>query len=99
MRRRVLAAALAASLALPGLAWAQSGMMMNQMPVQPHEQFTGLPPPLPTRQERYWTKLSSLRDKTLRTKAKDGGQLTAEHAASLQHELDQLNRQFGLKAG
>jgi hypothetical protein len=32
-------------------------------------------------------------------KAKDGGQLTPEHAASLQHELDELNKQFGIKAG
>jgi hypothetical protein len=44
-------------------------------------------------------KLASLRDKTLRTKAKDGGQLTPEHAAALQHELDQLNKQFGITAG
>jgi hypothetical protein len=109
MRRRVLALGPAAclvmsglvmfGLALPDIAAAQDSMMMNQMPAQAHEQFTGMPPPLPTRQERYRMKILSLRDKTLRMKAKDGGQLTPEHAASLQHELDELNKQFGIKAG
>jgi len=97
MRCRVLAAAVGASLALPGMASAQD-MMMGQTPPQAHEQFTGIPPPPPTRAERYRMKLLSLRDKTLRIRARDGGQLTAEHTQALQHELDELNKRFGVKA-
>ena len=101
MRERVLALAVAAGLlAQAGSAAAQGDTMMMTAPqmAQPHDQWIGQPP-LPTRHERYLMKLASLRDKTLKTKAKDGGQLTPEHAAALQRELDQLNRQFGITAG
>jgi hypothetical protein len=74
-------------------------MMMNRPPAVAQDQFIGvLPPPL-TKHDRYLVKLASLRQKTIRTKAKDGGQLTAEHAQALQHELDELNKQFGITAG
>jgi hypothetical protein len=96
MRLSVLALMSAAALAQAGGAQAQ--MMMGQQPAQAHDQSTGpIAAPL-TKQDRYLIKLSALRDKTIRTKAKDGGRLTPEHAASLQHELDDLNRQFGVPA-
>jgi len=101
MRVRVLALmTLTGLLAQAGAAAAQGDtMMMNAPPaVQAHDQWTGQPP-LPSRHERYLMKLASLRDKTLKTKAKGGGQLTPEHAAALQRELDQLNHQFGITAG
>lgn len=56
-----------------------------------------LSPPLPSRQERYGRKLLGLRDKLVRMTKADGGQLTEEHKAGLQRELDALNRQFGFK--
>jgi hypothetical protein len=64
-----------------------------------HDQFTVPMRPAQTAHDRYLIKLASLRQRTIRTKAKDGGQLTPEHAASLQHELDELNHQFGFTAG
>ena len=102
MRVRVLALAVAGGvLAQSSSAVAQGGMMMGQMmgqsPAMAHEQFTGTPPQLPTKHDRYVMRLMTLRDKTLKTKAKDGGELTPEHAAALQHELDELNKQFGVK--
>jgi hypothetical protein len=102
MRSRVLGLTIAGTLVQAGGAAAQSDMMPmmnNQLPAQAHDQFTGQPPPMPTKHDRYLMKLASLRDKTLRTKAKDGGQLTSEHAAALQHELDDLNKAFGITAG
>jgi Spy/CpxP family protein refolding chaperone len=99
VRGRILALTVAAGLVQAGAAAAQMmPMMTNQLPAQAHDQFTG-PPALPTRHDRYLMKLASLRDKTLKTKAKDGGQLTPEHAASLQQELDRLNKEFGITAG
>jgi hypothetical protein len=97
MRLSVLA--LVSAAALPPACGAQAQMMMGQQPAQAHDQSSGpLPAPL-TKHDRYLMKLSALRDKTIRTKAKDGGQLTPEHAAALQHELDDLNREFGVGAG
>jgi hypothetical protein len=84
--------------AIAGPAAAQSGMM-PMPPAQAHMQSADLPPPLPTARERYLMKLSNLRDRTLRTKARDGGQLRPDHAASLQHDLDALNHQFGVTSG
>ena len=96
MRLSVLALVSAAALAQAGLAAAQ-GDMMNQQ-VQAHDQPMAMPP-APTKHDRYLMKLAALREKTIRTKAKDGGQLTPEHSAALQHELDELNKQFGVGAG
>ncbi|HEX3364451.1 hypothetical protein [Phenylobacterium sp.] len=96
MRLSALALVSAAALAQAGLAQAQ-GDMMNQ-PVQAHDQQTVMPP-LPTKHDRYLMKLAALREKTIKTKARDGGQLTPEHSAALQRELDELNKQFGVGAG
>lgn len=51
----------------------------------------------PSQQERYAAKIAQLKTKMLRLTAADGGELTAEHKASLQKELDSLNRRFGIK--
>jgi hypothetical protein len=98
MRFSLLALASAALLAQAGAACAQGDMMNQQM--QAHGQPT-LIQPAPTKHDRYLMRLSSLREKTIRAKAKakDGGQLTPEHAAALQRELDELNKQFGVGAG
>jgi hypothetical protein len=99
MRAGVLALALAGVLVQAGAAAAQGDMMMmNRPPALAHDQFTDQAP-MPTKRDRYLMKLASLREKTIRTKTKDGGQLTSEHAARLQHELDELNHQFGITAG
>jgi hypothetical protein len=96
---RILALAIAGALAQAGAAAAQDGMMMmNQVPAQAHDQYTGQAP-MPTKHDRYLMKLASLRQKTIRTKTKDGGQLTPEHATGLQRELDDLNKQFGVTTG
>ena len=43
----------------------------------------------------YVRKLAFLREKLIYLTSKDGGRLSAEHAAALQRELDQLNREAG----
>ena len=43
------------------------------------------------------SKVKQLKKKVDRVTAEDGGKLTAGHQASLQAELDALNRQFGAK--
>jgi hypothetical protein len=84
-------------------AGAASAQMMSPMPMSPRPQAdtsfgpnTDFPPN-PTRQQRYMAKIVTLRAKTLKITAADGGQLSPEHRASLQKELDTLNREFGIK--
>lgn len=55
------------------------------------------PADYPSRQERYEARIAALKARMLRLTAADGGQLTPEHRASLQKDLDSLNREFGLK--
>ena len=45
----------------------------------------------------YVKKVTALSYKILETRVEDGGQLTPEHLAGLQRELDQLNRQYGVR--
>jgi hypothetical protein len=52
---------------------------------------------VPSRRERYEAKIVELKAKMDRLTAADGGQLSAQHRAGLQKELDDLNRRFGLK--
>ena len=52
---------------------------------------------LPSQRERYEAKIVELKAKMDRLTATDGGQLSAEHRAGLQKELDALNRRFGVK--
>ena len=100
MRIRILALAVVSGLlAQAGGATAQSGMTLTgQLPGEAPRPVTQTPP-LPTQHDRYVMKLANLRDRTIRTKAKDGGRLTPEHAAGLQRELDALNHQFGVTNG
>ena len=49
---------------------------------------------IPSEQWWYDWSIANLRDKMLKIQAKDGGQLTPEHAAALQRELDRLNRKY-----
>jgi hypothetical protein len=44
-------------------------------------------------------KVETLKEKATRMEAKDGGQLTPEHEASLKREFDKLNRTYGVKPG
>jgi hypothetical protein len=86
-------------LAAAGVAQAQMGtMMMNPMP-QSTATYGGDfdAGRNPSQQERYAEKIAALKAKMMKLTAADGGQLSAEHRASLQKELDSLNRQFGLK--
>jgi hypothetical protein len=83
---------------IAGPAAAQAGGM-PMPPPQAAMPSGDLAPPLPTARQRYVMKLSNLRDRTLRIKAKDGGQLRPDHAANLQHDLDALNHQFGVTSG
>jgi hypothetical protein len=100
MRIQILAVAVVGGLlAQAGAAVAQSGMtLMGQAPSEAYRPVTQMAP-MPTQHDRYLMKLANLRDRTIRTKAKDGGQLTPDHAAGLQRELDALNHQFGVTAG
>ena len=45
----------------------------------------------------YVKKVTALSYKILEARAEDGGKLTPEHLASLQQELDQLNRQYDIR--
>ena len=88
-----------ALLGLAGAAQAQMGpMMMTPMP-QASAPYGGDfdAARYPSQQERYAAKMAALKAKMLKLTAADGGQLSPEHRASLQKELDSLNRQFGLK--
>jgi hypothetical protein len=49
-------------------------------------------------QERYDIRLLALKTKMQRLAVQDGGQLSLKHQASLQRELDGVNRSFGLKS-
>ncbi len=51
------------------------------------------------RHYRYLMRVQTLKERAARTAAQDGGQLTPDHAANLQHELDKLNRLYGVKPG
>ena len=42
----------------------------------------------------YVKKLTALSYRTLELRAEDGGRLTSEHRATLQHELDDLKREY-----
>jgi hypothetical protein len=51
----------------------------------------------PTQQERYAGRIMALKQKMQKLTAQDGGQLSDEHKAGLQRELDGLNKSFGIK--
>lgn len=51
----------------------------------------------PTAQQRYAARIQALRQKMAKLTREDGGQLSDEHKAGLQRELDGLNKSFGIK--
>jgi hypothetical protein len=101
MRVRVLALTIAGVLAWAGAAAAQlsPGVAVNA-PDPPQANYVGQSQGGPasewsSRHQRYLMRLQSLREWLLRLKAKDGGNLSDEHAAILQRQLDKLNRIYG----
>lgn len=100
MRFPMLTLTLAIGLAAAGSACAQmmGPTMMTPMPPANATYGGGIDTPAyPSRQELYASKIAALKAKMQRLTASDGGQLTPEHRAGLQQELDALNRRFGLK--
>jgi hypothetical protein len=96
MRIYTLALATGAALALASPAFAQMGLSVPMGPggaVPSQNQYQYLPNDhsLP---QSYVKKVTALSYRTLELRAEDGGKLTPEHRASLQHELDQLKREF-----
>ena len=111
MRLAISMPVLAAGLAIAGAAAdAARAQMMNQMGAMGQGMMMGTQPSassaygagvdgarFPTSQERYAAKIVALRQKMQKLTQQDGGQLSAEHKASLQRELDGVNRSFGIK--
>ena len=100
MRLPVLALAIASVVFTAGGAAAQSvganGAYMGA-PGAPGQdgavnQSTGGGSEVGSRHERYLMRLHALHEWLLKLKARDGGQLSDEHAAILQRKLDRLNR-------
>ncbi len=107
MRFRIIMLAIVGLLALAGAAAAQDVNVTTVMNVP--ERPTGPRPmskwgaeggdEVASRQSRYQKKLDALTAKVAQTKARDGGQLTPEHEASLKRERDNLNRTYGFNPG
>ena len=106
MRFRVISLAIVGLLALAGAAAAQDQVATTVY--VPERAY--VPDPfskagaeggeqVASRQSRYQKKLETLTAKVALTKARDGGQLTPEHEASLKRERDNLNRTYGFKPG
>jgi hypothetical protein len=101
------AAAAAAAMA-PCAASAQMMGQMGQMGMM-GQMMTSQPPVnapfgtgedgavFPSTQQRYAAKIMALKEKMQRLTVQDGGQLSDEHRASLQRELDGVNKSFGIK--
>ncbi|HEY3950967.1 hypothetical protein [Phenylobacterium sp.] len=98
--RRPRLAFLTAILVLPAAGAAAAQMMGPTTPMPSTATYGGGLDfqTAPSPQQRYNQKIIALRDKMQKTARADGGQLTAEHKAALQKELDGINRQFGVKA-
>jgi hypothetical protein len=107
MRLAILVPALASALALTGVASAQmmgqmgGGMMgggMSPMPPANGSANWGAEnAAFPTAQQRYVARIRALKSKMDKLTQQDGGQLSDEHRASLQRELDGVNKSFGIK--
>jgi hypothetical protein len=104
MRLAAFSLILTAGLALAGAASAQmmgqmgQGMMMGTMPSANATYGGDLNQPgVPTAQQRYAARIMALKQKMAKLTQQDGGQLSDEHKASLQRELDGVNKSFGIK--
>ncbi|HLZ73889.1 hypothetical protein [Phenylobacterium sp.] len=74
------------------------GMMMGTQPAASSAYGAGADGArFPTTQERYAAKILALRQKMQKLTQQDGGRLSDEHKASLQRELDGVNKSFGIK--
>ncbi|MGZ6040103.1 MAG: hypothetical protein ACXWKR_15640 [Phenylobacterium sp.] len=90
-----LAVAVAAQAQMTGqMGQMGQGMMMGTQP-SASPAFDGAR--FPTTQERYAAKITALRQKMQKLTQQDGGQLSEEHRAALQRELDGVNKSFGIK--
>jgi hypothetical protein len=105
MRLATFALILAAGLAAAGMASAQMGGWQGTQnysiqgdslgPYSIHNDHQ----PISRVQVRYNAKILALKAKMRTLTRQDGGQLSDEHKAGLQSQLDELNRSFGLKPG
>ena len=76
-------------------AWAQTGTPAGVAYKYPNKVLQGLrehPEP-----RGYEGQVLALKARMERLARKDGGHLTAEHQASLQRDLDRLNRDYGMR--
>jgi hypothetical protein len=86
-----------AALATPALA-ANSGPQINAMAApRGGGVIFGPVTPIITLQRSYDLRMLRLKAKMQRLTAQDGGELSTAHEASLQKELDGVNRFYGLK--
>jgi hypothetical protein len=98
MRICLLALAAGAVLALSAPAFAQG--LSPMAPMEPGSEHMGkaaFPQEDQGVPKAYQKKITAFSYKVLEQKAEDGGKLTPEHAAALQHELDRLNQQYGVR--
>ena len=59
--------------------------------------FSDHPPVVSRAQARYNAQVVALKAKMRQLTRQDGGQLSDDHKARLQNQLDELNRSFGIK--
>jgi hypothetical protein len=103
-RGLLFGAGLALMLATPALAADLSGVMSDGFSTGHYLPHMAMPASAPstnrpylTAQDRYDLRVMALKAKMQGLTAQDGGELSEAHKASLQHELDGVNRWFGLK--
>jgi hypothetical protein len=102
MRKCVLALATAAALAAAAPAFAQMMTAAPQgfsapVPYDNGSYSFSDHPPVSSAQARYNAQVVALKAKMRQLTRVDGGQLSDEHKARLQGQLDELNRSFGIK--
>jgi hypothetical protein len=106
MRLATFSLILAAAAATASAAAAQMmGQMSGQMGQMGAGSMMSSAPPnsgidearFPTAQQRYAAKIMALKQKMAKLTQQDGGQLSDAHKASLQRELDGVNKSFGIK--
>ena len=111
MRLATFTLILAAGLATAGVAAAQMGGGAQGFTIPGANDagnqygITDRPRPYPRRlsialaQNHYNAQVMALKAKMQILTRQDGGQLSDEHKAALQSQLDELNRSFGIKPG
>jgi hypothetical protein len=101
MRTPALVLLAAAAFGSATAAFAQVQTPSTMQPPIPEAQGNGQPAnnfgATPSREQIYFRHVATLREKMRKLTAEDGGQLTQDHAAALQKELDDLNRLYRVK--